>query len=108
MDTQEKEAQSKQHPIKTIRNGAIAANIWERQTPTGYGYLDFSISRSWKLKDGQREGYSSSFFETNEAALLEVITKASEFIRTHNANASLVNGESKQKNGTRAENHAGT
>lgn len=107
MDTQEKEAQSKQHPIKTIRNGAIAANIWERQTPTGYGYLDFSISRSWKLKDGQREGYSSSFFESNEAALLDVITKAAEFIRTHNANTSLLSGEAK-KNGSRAENHAGT
>ncbi len=108
MDTQAKEAQSKQHPIKTIRNGAIAANIWERQTPTGYGYLDFSISRSWKLKDGQREGYSSSFFETNETALVEVITKAAEFIRAHSVNASLANGESKPKNGGRAETHAGT
>ena len=108
MDTQEKDAQSKQHPIKTIRNGAIAANIWERQTPTGYSYLDFSISRSWKLKDGQREGYSSSFFESNEAALIDVITKAAEFIRTQNANTSLMSGDAKVKNGPRAENHAGT
>ena len=107
MTTQEKEPQGKQHPIKTIRNGAIAANIWERQTPTGYGYLDFSISRSWKLKDGQREGYSSSFFESNEAALLEVITKAAEFIRTHNTNTSLMS-DAKAKNGARAETHAGT
>lgn len=107
MTTQAKES-AKQHPIKTIRQGAIAANIWERQTPTGYGYLDFSISRSWKLKDGQREGYSSSFFETNEVALLEVITKAVEFIRTHNANTSLVSGEAKLKNGARVETHAGT
>lgn len=108
MKTEEKETAAKQHPIKTIRQGAIAANIWERQTPTGYGYLDFSISRSWKLKDGQREGYSSSFFETNEAALLEVIAKAAEFIRAHNAASGVENDERRPKNGAAAPTHAGT
>ena len=107
MATQAKEP-TKQHPIKTIRQGAIAANIWERQTPTGYGYLDFSISRSWKLKDGQREGYSSSFFETNETALLEVISKAAEFIRAHSASTPPRNGDGNVKNGARVSSHAQT
>src|SRR5690606_19965886 len=74
--------QEKQKPVKTIRNGAIAANIWKRLTPTGFEYLDFSLSRSWKLKDGQREGYSSSFFERNRAELVDVITRAADYIRT--------------------------
>lgn len=83
--TKDKEASEKQSPIKIIRSGAIAASIWKRQTQTGFEYLDFSLSRSWKLKDGEREGYSGSFFERNESALVDVITKAAEFIRTHSA-----------------------
>ena len=70
-----------QKPIKTFRVGAIAANIWKRQTSTGFEYLDFSLSRSWKLKSGEKEGYSTSFFHNNEDALLDVVEQASEFIR---------------------------
>ena len=77
----EKETQPKQQPVKTIRNGAIAANIWKRQTPTGFEYLDFSLSRSWKLKDGEREGYSSNFFDRNDEALIDVVTRAADYIR---------------------------
>ena len=70
-----------QKPIKTFRVGAIAANVWRRQTSTGFEYLDFSLSRSWKLKSGEKEGYSTSFFHNNEDALLDVVEQASEFIR---------------------------
>lgn len=72
----------KQHPVKTIRRGAVAASIWKRQTPTGFEYLDFSLSRSWKLKNGEKEGYSQSFFVANEEALSEVVTEACRFIRS--------------------------
>ena len=74
-----------QHPIKVIRQGAIAASIWKRQTATGFEYLDFSLSRSWKLKSGEREGYSQSFFENNEEALFDVINLASTYIREQQA-----------------------
>lgn len=70
-----------QSPVKVIRVGAIAASIWKRQTTTGFEYLDFSVSRSWKLKNGEREGYSQNFFEGNEEALFEVINLASRYIR---------------------------
>lgn len=70
-----------QEPVKVIREGAIAASIWKRQTPTGFEYLDFSLSRSWKMKTGEREGYSQSFFERNEEALLQVIAKTCDYIR---------------------------
>ena len=70
-----------QKPIKTFRVGAIAASVWKRQTSTGFEYLDFSLSRSWKLKSGEKEGYSTSFFHNNEDALIDVIEQATEFIR---------------------------
>ncbi len=80
--TEEKTAKKKatQKPLKTFRVGAIAANVWQRQTPTGFEYLDFSLSRSWKLKSGEKEGYSTSFFHNNGDALIEVIEQATAFI----------------------------
>lgn len=71
----------KQQPVKMIRNGAVAASIWRRQTATGFEYLEFSLSRSWKLKSGEKEGYSQNFFEGSEEALHEVIAQACDFIR---------------------------
>ena len=73
-----------QQPVKVFRNGAIAASIWKRQTSTGFEYLDYSLSRSWKLKSGEKEGYSSNFFHNNEDAIVDVVEQASEFIRCHN------------------------
>ena len=80
--TEEKTTKNKtpQKPLKTFRVGAIAANVWQRQTPTGFEYLDFSLSRSWKLKSGEKEGYSTSFFHNNKDALIEVVEQAAEFI----------------------------
>jgi hypothetical protein len=75
-----KKKRETQKPLKTFRVGAIAASVWNRQTPTGFEYLDFSLSRSWKLKSGEKEGYSTSFFHNNEEALIEVIEQATAFI----------------------------
>ena len=79
-----------QTPIKMFRVGAIAASVWKRQTSTGFEYLDFSLSRSWKLKSGEKEGYSTSFFHNNEDALLDVVEQASEFIRENSIPESQV------------------
>ena len=67
-------------PVEVIRKGAIAASIWKRQSPSGYAYYDFSISRSWKSMSSEKTGYSRNFFETNKADLFEVIEKASAWI----------------------------
>ena len=85
-------AHVRQHPVKTIRRGAVAASIWKRQTPTGFEYLDFSLSRSWKLKSGEKEGYSQSFFVANEEALSEVVTEACRFIRTQQPSVAGTDG----------------
>lgn len=67
-------------PVKTIRQGAIGASIWKRQTPNGLEYFDFSISRSWKAKTSGKEGYSPNFFSSNETELTQVIKEASTWI----------------------------
>jgi len=74
-------ADSYQKPVITIREGAVAASVWRRQSSAGKEYLEFSLSRSWKSKSGEKEGYSHNFFEANEKALVEVVIKACSFIR---------------------------
>ena len=74
-------ADANQQRVTTIREGAVAATIWRRQSSAGMEYLDFSLSRSWKSKNGEKEGYSHNFFEANEKALMQVIIKACSFIR---------------------------
>ena len=67
-------------PVHVIRKGAIAASVWQRQSPSGFAYYDYSISRSWKSMSSDKTGYSRNFFETNQADLMEVIQKASAWI----------------------------
>ena len=85
--TTTKKKRETQKPLKTFRVGAIAASVWQRQTPTGFEYLDFSLSRSWKLKSGEKEGYSTSFFHNNEDALVDVIKQAAAFIMENTVQA---------------------
>lgn len=70
-------------PVEVIRKGAIAASIWQRQSPSGYAYYDYSLSRSWKSMSTEKMGYSKNFFDSNQADLIEVIQKASDWIRVH-------------------------
>lgn len=69
-------------PVHTIREGAIGASIWLRQSPSGFGYYDFTVSRSWKSLASGKTGYSKGFFDRNEEELVSVIRKVSEWIRT--------------------------
>jgi len=78
-------------PIKTIRHGAVAASIWRRQSPTGFEYFDFSLSRSWKTQKTGREGYSPNFFANNEPELLATINEAASWIAGQQA--SLLAGQ---------------
>jgi hypothetical protein len=72
-------------PVKTIRQGAIAASIWKRQAPSGFEYFDFSLSRSWKTKNTGKEGYSNNFFSDNGEQLAEVIKETAEWIAAQQA-----------------------
>ena len=72
-------------PVKTIRQGAIAASIWKRQAPSGFEYFDFSLSRSWKTKNTGKEGYSNNFFSDNGEQLAEVIKETANWIAAQQA-----------------------
>lgn len=81
-DTKKKKqttAGDKQSPIHVIRDGGIAASIWEKTTAHGMTFLEFTLSRSWKSKNGNT-GYSQAYFVRNEAALLNVVTQAAAYI----------------------------
>lgn len=83
IDTQHGEKEIKKKSGKhvcTFRQGAIAANVFRRTAQGGFEYLDFSLSRAWKVPTG-KEGYSHNFFESNEEALFDVIQQACRFIR---------------------------
>ncbi len=72
-------------PVHVVRRGAIAASVWKRQSPSGFAYYDFSLSRSWKSMSTEKMGYSKNFFETNQAELIEVIQQASAWISQQRA-----------------------
>jgi len=90
-------------PVKTIRQGAIAASIWKRQAPSGFEYYDFSLSRSWKAQSTGREGYSQSFFANNATELQAVIEETASWIVSQQAEQAeeIQNSPS---NGSSAEN----
>lgn len=67
-------------PAHVVREGAVAASIWLRQSPSGYAYYDFSLSRSWKSVSSGKEGYSSNFFDRNRDDLMKVIDGATAWI----------------------------
>ena len=67
-------------PVHVIRKGAIAASVFQRQSPSGFAYYDYAISRSWKSKSTDKMGYSKNYFSANQAELIEVIQKASAWI----------------------------
>ena len=74
-----KKTEKTNHYVKTFRSGAVAANVFVRQAPGGFEYLDFSLSRAWKTASG-KEGYSQNFFAKSREALCAVIDQACQFI----------------------------
>lgn len=74
-------------PVHTIREGAVGASIWKRQSLSGYAYYDFSLSRSWKSMSSSKTGYSKNFFARNGDEVKRVVEKACEWITQHEASA---------------------
>jgi hypothetical protein len=67
-------------PIHVIREGAVAAAIWKRQSPSGYSYYDYSLSRSFESLSSGKTGHSKNFFSRNQHDLVKVIETASKWI----------------------------
>ncbi len=69
--------------VTTVRDRAIAANIFRGNTPDGFTYLYFELSRSWKAQSTNREGYSKKFYDRNAETLQRVIEMAAQWIKEH-------------------------
>ena len=75
--------QGSSNHVHTVREGAVAANIFRGNTADGFTYLYFELSRAWKTQSGNREGYSRKFYDRNAEALYGVIEKAAKWIQLH-------------------------
>lgn len=73
-------------PVHTIRGGVVAASIWRRQSPAGYVYFDFSLTRSWQSLSSGSTGNSKNFFAMNQQDLMQVIQQASQWISENEQN----------------------
>jgi hypothetical protein len=80
-------------PVHTVREGAVAASIWLRQSPPGLLYYDFSLSRSWKSMNTGKTGYSKNFFARNRDDLIRVVEKASAWIEEQHLESLSVQDE---------------
>ena len=80
---EQKETNSTSELARVFRQGAVAASIWKRTAASGHEYYDFSLSRSWRSKDGSKQGYSPNFYASNEAELTTVIQDACQWIAQH-------------------------
>lgn len=67
-------------PAHVVRYGAIAASIWRRQSPNGFPFFDFSLSRSYRSMSTGKEGYSTNFFDRNRDDLEKAISGATAWI----------------------------
>lgn len=82
---------SDQRPFSVIREGAIAASLWERSGKKG-SYLEFTLSRSYKA--GEVFRYSTTFHERDAEVLKRVIDRAAEGIRENCEPETKQGGES--------------
>lgn len=67
-------------PVHAVHSGAVSASIWRRQSPAGYEYLDFSLTRSFESLSSGNTGNSKNFFARNRQELLQVIEQAADWI----------------------------
>lgn len=87
LDAKKKKTAPAETPVHTIREGSVAASIWRRQSPSGYAYYDFSLTRSWQSLSSGNTGYSKNFFARNQPELVKVIEQASQWIALHEIQA---------------------
>ena len=66
-------------PVKTFRQGAIGASVWQRSGKKGTFY-EFTVSRSYKGADG-KSGYAQTFHAYDSEAIRWIVEQASSWIR---------------------------
>jgi hypothetical protein len=79
-ESKKKKPAAAETPVHTITEGAVAASIWRRQSPSGYAYHDLSLTRSWQSLSSGSTGHSRNFFAANQEELIKVINQACQWI----------------------------
>lgn len=67
-------------PVHTVRAGSVTASIWQRQSPSGYAYHDFSLTRSFESLSSKNLNSSRNFFAKNRDDLAKAIAAATQWI----------------------------
>jgi hypothetical protein len=84
-ETKRKKSTPAETPVHIIHEGSVAAFIWRRQSPSGFAYYDFSLTRSWQSLSTGNTAYSKNFFSRNQSELVAVIQQAAQWITNHEA-----------------------
>ncbi len=82
---------SDKRPIEIIRDGSLAASLWERDGKNGR-YYEFTLSRSYKA--GEVFRYSTTFHERDAEPLKRLLDRAAEGIREKSEPKAKQGGES--------------
>jgi hypothetical protein len=77
MKQQTLKTEAKNHPVHTIRHGAISASIWKQQTQKG-AMFNVTFQRSYKEGDAWKS--STSFGRQNLLVLSLIAARAFEWI----------------------------
>ena len=67
-------------PVHAIREGSVTASIWRRQSPSGYAYHDFSLTRTFESLSSKSSNSSRNFFARNRDDLAKAINAATQWI----------------------------
>ena len=67
-------------PVHVITVGSLVANIYLRQSPSGYSYFAFQLKRGYRSLTSGNQIQSTDFFAENRADLIAVVTDASQWI----------------------------
>jgi hypothetical protein len=72
-------------PVHEVTEGSVTASIWRRQSPAGFSYLDFSITRYYTSLSSGNTGSSKNFHARNRPEIIAVVEQASRWIIEHEA-----------------------
>jgi len=76
-------------PVQTLRDGAVGASIWLKNTRAGVFY-DVTFSRAWSDEESGKSGYSQTFSDRYLDSLINVAEQAKQWIAEKKDNAETV------------------
>ena len=78
---EKKQNATKRKPVHQIRSGECTASIFLRQSNSGYSYYDYMLTRNWSSRNTSRQAAGNTFFEHHERDLIDVVQKATTWLR---------------------------